>query len=820
MDEEAAPGLPDSRSRVFVLYTEDDEVGCDVERGMLYGMGVEKEERQKKVFDALKLNSSFATILGAGNIDGVFVAQAAGNEGLMPKSIMSYSPWIRFVAVAIDVRRYRHNLTLENGKNVKVFPGHIFNNSSNMKCTGDFGKLWRCSCKDREGSRYVGIQVLEARGDMLQLQRRRNVVGSVKNPRKDLGLSVLQSKALLMGAKEKGDVYHHEGMRMTQTWMIGPMLLSLSMANLSSIVQPPIVNVILAKRAQPVLYDADTLLLPIHHLLVYGIVKEVLVHHVVCMKKHERKNLGYVSTKNGLLLYDRPKCPYVRFHQKDLFWRFSALLLSARKLLVKASKSATPATPFVRKSRPPRQVLASLRKVNAVFPQLEDTSSASNAIFEINKLRQQLQGKDDTIRNLDAQINIMKGVECTVPRDSGILSVLTTGTFRHPITVKVCVTDSWGDHYHLSVINVEGLKHTLFSVGTVCDGGFRSAFRQDFMSHPNYDMVDLLIGSRSMVMASVRLNHLNFGNIKRIWLGKSSKRITYAGNMTKDICVILSASLLIDCLNATVRFVRTDNGTEFVNKTLDGWFESVAVATACYTLNRSLVHTLHEKTYYELLKGKKPNLQYFRVFGSLCYPTNDYDDVGSPSTTVISEGAPAVTESLLPHQVPLPDTSDSDIETMFDHVDRKSFAPVARFEAIDLFHCPRSEHDMVFPVWSENASLTAELNEVVYVVQPEDCRSRASIEVVTDQERSLWDSKSSRAWFMTSYQAILIQIRIYKRQWSILLLYEKNRQTSFLLDVDTQRSTSGSLQFLGHRLVSWVIQKEKCMPSPLRKLNT
>ncbi|GJV17396.1 retrovirus-related pol polyprotein from transposon TNT 1-94 [Tanacetum coccineum] len=45
------------------------------------------------------------------------------------------------------------------------------------------------------------------------------------------------------------------------------------------------------------------------------------------------------------------------------------------------------------------------------------------------------------------------------------------------------------------------------------------------------------------------------------------------------------------------------------------WAE--AVATACYTLNRSLVHTLHGKTYYELLKGKKPNLQYFRVFGSL-----------------------------------------------------------------------------------------------------------------------------------------------------------------------------------------------------------
>nr|GFB26204.1 integrase, catalytic region, zinc finger, CCHC-type, peptidase aspartic, catalytic [Tanacetum cinerariifolium] len=53
-----------------------------------------------------------------------------------------------------------------------------------------------------------------------------------------------------------------------------------------------------------------------------------------------------------------------------------------------------------------------------------------------------------------------------------------------------------------------------------------------------------------------------------------------------------------------------------------------AVAIACYTLNRSLVHTLHGKTYYELLKGKKPNVSYFKVFGSLCYPTNDYDDVG------------------------------------------------------------------------------------------------------------------------------------------------------------------------------------------------
>ncbi|GKC08845.1 hypothetical protein Tco_1000455 [Tanacetum coccineum] len=42
------------------------------------------------------------------------------------------------------------------------------------------------------------------------------------------------------------------------------------------------------------------------------------------------------------------------------------------------------------------------------YKQCIDTSSASNAIFEINKLRKQLQGKENTIRNLDAQVNIMK----------------------------------------------------------------------------------------------------------------------------------------------------------------------------------------------------------------------------------------------------------------------------------------------------------------------------------------------------------------------------------------------------------------------------
>ncbi|GJS54927.1 putative ribonuclease H-like domain-containing protein [Tanacetum coccineum] len=95
-----------------------------------------------------------------------------------------------------------------------------------------------------------------------------------------------------------------------------------------------------------------------------------------------------------------------------------------------------------------------------------------------------------------------------------------------------------------------------------------------------------------------------------------------------------------------VKFLRikTDNGTEFVNQTLRECYEKVGishetsvarspqqnevVATACYTQNRSIVRLRHGKTPYELLHDKPPDLSFFHVFGALCYPTNDSENLG------------------------------------------------------------------------------------------------------------------------------------------------------------------------------------------------
>nr|GEZ43932.1 ribonuclease H-like domain-containing protein [Tanacetum cinerariifolium] len=55
------------------------------------------------------------------------------------------------------------------------------------------------------------------------------------------------------------------------------------------------------------------------------------------------------------------------------------------------------------------------------------------------------------------------------------------------------------------------------------------------------------------------------------------------------------------------------------------WAE--AVATACFTQNRSIIRLRHEKTSYELLHTKLPDLSFSHVFGTLCYPTNDSENL-------------------------------------------------------------------------------------------------------------------------------------------------------------------------------------------------
>nr|GFA72345.1 retrovirus-related Pol polyprotein from transposon TNT 1-94 [Tanacetum cinerariifolium] len=56
------------------------------------------------------------------------------------------------------------------------------------------------------------------------------------------------------------------------------------------------------------------------------------------------------------------------------------------------------------------------------------------------------------------------------------------------------------------------------------------------------------------------------------------------------------------------------------------WAE--AFATACFTQNLSIIHRRFNKTPYELINDRKPDISFLYVFDALCYPKNDREDIG------------------------------------------------------------------------------------------------------------------------------------------------------------------------------------------------
>ncbi|GKA99739.1 retrovirus-related pol polyprotein from transposon TNT 1-94 [Tanacetum coccineum] len=696
----------------------------------------------------------------------------------------------------------------------------------------------------------------------------------------------------------------------------------------------------MAKRAQPVLYDADTLLHPTHHPVSIWDSEEVLVHQVVSMKKMNEKP-GHVRPANDFYA----KLNALMFvPQKDLSGD-QAYWLSANEIASQASKSATSSTPFVRKSRPPSQVLASLRKVNAVFPQLEGIIKerttqkpdyVSDWCFDYAKqfVEQQLAENDNVSDNKNLTIekkNLLIINECLIAEclEKDICSIVLTSDIVVPPSSNCFCEDlrSACDREHTKVptegscdqqaletdriqlkdtitslrIQLDGLKvenvslkkrfdelskanthsRTAYTENTklkaqvtgttssgpstsetpkseckerkptirtlnnknrvdsnllvkhsvsvskmnnvcgacnksvvfanhtdclvMCDGSvnvkphqtkrFKRQPKKEwkpikrvwkpinkpvanskpqwkptgrhfslFEKHPltrimdstdqpielppsassspkitmvsrfadhklsdreagskgisgstdcsmfrslhsgqhschirNYDMVDLLKGSRTTNLYSIslndmmsaspvclltkasstkswlwhrRLNHLNFGTLNELarknlvrgfpserakdhFVHLVSKKKTRFGWVRflrqRDETPQVIEKFIVKtqrALNATVRFVRTDNGTEFVDD-LFQWFDDDEVVPI-------------------------PPVVPITPVNVPAAPAPENAN-GSPSTTVISEGAPAVTESLLPHQIPLPDTSDSDDETLFDHVDSNVF---------------------------------------------------------------------------------------------------------------------------------------------------
>nr|GFC30897.1 hypothetical protein [Tanacetum cinerariifolium] len=82
------------------------------------------------------------------------------------------------------------------------------------------------------------------------------------------------------------------------------------------------------------------------------------------------------------------------------------------------------------------------------------------------------------------------------------------------------------------------------------------------------------------------------------------------------------------------------------------FFWAEAIATACFTQNRSLVIPRHEKTPYHIINDRKPLVKFFHIFGSVGYIVRDgenLDKMKEKGDECIFVGWRQLTTVLTPH---------------------------------------------------------------------------------------------------------------------------------------------------------------------------
>ncbi|GKC39071.1 retrovirus-related pol polyprotein from transposon TNT 1-94, partial [Tanacetum coccineum] len=278
---------------------------------------------------------------------------------------------------------------------------------------------------------------------------------------------------------------------------------------------------------------------------------------------------------------------------------------------------------------------------------------------------------------------------------------------------------SYGD-YHMGnvtisqVYYVEGLGHNLFSMGQFCDSDLEASKTKSWLlhrklSHLNFDYITSL-AKQGLVRGLPKLKYQKDHLCSAYALGKIKKHShkPKAEESIQEKLYLLHMDLCgpmrIQSINGRKYMLvivddysRTDNGTEFVNRTLKAYYEEVGIshqtsallflwpeagATAFYIQNRLLIQKHHNKTPYELPYDRKLDLSYLHVFGALYYSTNDGKDLviaseepvvstSTPSSTISDQDALSTSISQTTQETPSPviplsvEEADHDIKVSY-----------------------------------------------------------------------------------------------------------------------------------------------------------
>nr|GEX58015.1 integrase, catalytic region, zinc finger, CCHC-type, peptidase aspartic, catalytic [Tanacetum cinerariifolium] len=356
------------------------------------------------------------------------------------------------------------------------------------------------------------------------------------------------------------------------------------------------------------------------------------------------------------------------------------------------------------------------------------------------------------------------------------------------------------------------------------------------------DQFPLILGYRDLVQGNVTIN--------RVYYVEGLNHNLFSVEVLKDFLTMIQRNL-----QAPVITIRNDKGTEFLNKTLNAFFKeegiehqtltartpeqngvverwnrtlveaartmlsasqlplfiwAEAIATACYTQDRSIIISTHDKTPYHIINDMKPSIKHLHIFGCTCYITRDgenldkikknrisafwwdtllnadvpsqqelnrlfgplYDEffnAGSNLSTNIQSTSARLThtnvhgkeknndqaeeeEQLQDDEFTNPFCASSQdvAESSSHNIDfEESFAPVARLEAVRIFIAYAAHKS--FPIYQMDvkmAFLNGPLKEEVYVAQPDGFVDPNHPKKVYRLRKALYGLKQApRAWY-------------------------------------------------------------------------